>query len=116
MKTDRYVRLILTVIALCLVWFSVRSAFPIVRASGASLLGTGHQVQQWTVSDYRIAWNRNLNRGIVQLKLEGTNQIVTIDKIPSAAELAGWTSILTAGKTKIDSNGWIFAQGQELMK
>jgi hypothetical protein len=114
MKIDRYLKIILTIIALCLVWVSVRSAFPIVRASEDSVPATGQQM--WTVTDYRIAWNRMENRGIVQLRLAGTNQLVTIDKIPSVGELTSWKSILTTGKTKIDSNGWIFGEGQELMK
>ena len=116
MRVDRYVKTLLTLIALCLIWISVRGAMPSAKASDATVPVAGQQVEQRAIEDYRVAWNRAQNRGIVQLKLARTNQLVNIENIPSAAEIGGWISILSSGKATIDSNGWILTQGQGLMK
>jgi hypothetical protein len=100
MKIDTYTKLVLTVIAVCLLWLSVRNM---------DFTSTAHAEavpQNTEVTKYALAWNKDQNVGLVRLSFPNGQKYDA--KITSAADLAGWAALLNQKPVYVDRNGWIF--------
>lgn len=98
MKFDNYIKIMLTVIAFCLIWLCVKDVnitLP-VRAESPAV----------QVTSYRLAWNKNTSQGEVDL-LFSNGQKPKV-KISSAADLAGWAAVLSQKPVYVNDAGWIF--------
>jgi hypothetical protein len=105
MKSDAYLKIILTVIAVCLTWICVRDFNLVSTASAKS-------AAKVEIKGYRLGWNQRTTLGVVQLQRADNNQLIDVP-LRSAADVAGWATILSQKPVYMDDNGWIYT-GSEL--
>lgn len=97
MKFDAYVKLILTIIAVCLTWICVRdiNVTPSAHAQAP--------VSPFEIKTYRLIWNLQNNLGTVELT-RADNRVIPV-QIKHPEEFAGWAAILNKKPISLDANG-----------
>src|SRR5262245_19301639 len=100
MKLDTYTKAVLTIIALCLIWISVRD----VNFAAPAHANTVAESRE--ILGFRLAWNQQRNAGQVGLKPRGDAEFVI--NVGSVNELAGWAALFNQRPLYQDTEGWIY--------
>ena len=104
MKPDAYTKIVLTIIAVCLIWMCVKEInfTPPVQAQAAP--------QPNEIVGFQLGWNTQTNSG--EVKFRPKNGQVVTQKVISVAELAGWAALLNQKPLYHDNRGMISTAGE----
>lgn len=105
MKLDIYLKIVLTTIALCLIWICIKNIDFVSSVSAQT------SVPKKEIAFYRLGWNQKKNIGEVRIKT--TDDKVAKYDVKSAADLAGWAVILSQKPVYVNAEGWIYTGAEE---
>jgi photosystem II stability/assembly factor-like uncharacterized protein len=101
MKLDLYIKTLLTVIALCLIWICVKDAPSIASANAKE------SVAPTEVIAFQLAWNERTNTGLFRYRIQNEEKFRSIT-VRSLADLAGWAALVSQKPLNNDARGWIY--------